>query len=59
MQLIENLREFLNGKKSYILGTALFVIGGLKAIGIEVDESVLVILGGLLGVSLRAGINKV
>ncbi len=58
MKLLKKLRISLDGKKSYILGAALFVVGGLKAIGIEVDESVLVILGGLLGVSLRAGMNK-
>lgn len=56
---MKKLQYFLEGKKSYIVSALIFVLGGLQALGVEVPSEVYAILGGLLGVSLRAGISKV
>ena len=52
--------EFLKGKKTYIIGGAVVVLGFLQGFDVfTVPEAVWPILGGLFGLSLRAGVNKV
>ncbi len=50
--------EFLKGKKTYIIATATFVLGGLTALGVAVPPWAYSLLaaGGLT--SLRAGMNR-
>ena len=56
---MKKLVNFLSGKKSYIVSVVIFVLGGLQAVGVPVPNEVYVVLGGLLGVSLRQAIKKV
>jgi len=57
--MFNKVRDFLDGRKSFIVSAVIFVLGGLQAVGVDVPNEVYAILGGLLGASLRAGINKV
>lgn len=53
------MRNYLDGKKAYLVSAVIFIVGGLKALGYEIPEEVVVMLLGALGASLRAGISKV
>ena len=53
------MKNFLSGKKTYLVGAVIFILGGLQALGVNVPSEVYAILGSLMGVSLRAGISKV
>ena len=58
---MDKIISFLDGKKSYIGGTIVFIAGGLKAIGV-IDDSVfqiMISIGGAISVwGLRAAIKK-
>lgn len=58
MKLFNNVRNFLDGKKTYLVSAVIFVLAGLQALGVEVPNEVYAILGSVLGVTLRAGIRK-
>lgn len=59
MKLLTTAQNKLEGKKTYIVSFVIFVLGGLQALGVPVPDEAYVILGGLLGVTLRVGISKV
>lgn len=52
------LVNFLKGKKTYIVGTVVFILGGLQAIGVEVPAEAFTLLGALGLWTLRAGVSK-
>lgn len=58
---VNKILKFLSGKKSYIIGAAVFVLAGLQAIG-KIDEAtaqkVMRVLEGAFAFSLRAAIAK-
>lgn len=56
---MNKLRNFFDGKKAYITSAVIFIVGGLKALGYEIPDEIVVMLLGLLGASLRSGISKV
>lgn len=57
---MEKLINWLKGKKSYIIAIATTVLGLLQGLGFLVlPEWTWIILVGLFGASLRAGVNKV
>lgn len=58
MQTVNQVREFLKGKKTYMVVAVTFVLGGLQACGVDVPEAVYVLLGALGLGTLRAGVNK-
>ena len=49
---------FLSGKKTYLIGAIVFVIGGLEALGVKIPPELLTLLGGLGLLSLRAAVAK-
>lgn len=52
---------FLSGYKTYIFAVVLFVIGGFLYLGIITTEqanSFAIMVGGVLGVTLRSAISK-
>jgi len=52
--------EYLKGKKTYIVAVGIAALGVLQGLDVfTVPEAVWPILGGLFGVTLRAGVNKV
>lgn len=53
-----SITALLSGKKTYIIGAIIFVIGGLQALGIQIPADVLTLLGSLGLLSLRASIAK-
>lgn len=55
---MKKLQKFLSGKKSYLVSVVIFVLGGLQALGVEVPQEAYVMLGGLLGVTLRRAVSK-
>jgi len=57
--MINKIKSFLAGKKSYLISAVIFVLGGLQSLGVDVPTEVYTMLGGLLGGSLRAGLNKI
>lgn len=56
--MYSKVKTALSGKKSYLVSSVIFVLGGLQALGVQVPNEVYALLGGLLGVTLRAGIAK-
>lgn len=56
---MNKVRNFLEGKKSYITAVVIFVVGGLKALGYDVPEGVIEMLFAVLGITIRLGISKV
>jgi len=50
--------KFLSGKKTYIIGTLVFILGGLQALGYDVPSDVFSFLGGLGLITLRSAIVK-
>lgn len=52
------LLKFLQGKKSYLVALAIFVVGGLEALGYPVADGVFAILTGLGLYSLRDAIKN-
>lgn len=50
--------EFIDGKKTYITAIAVFVCGGLMALGVEIPEFVWVVLGALGLTGVRSALNK-
>ena len=46
----------MKGYKTYLLTTALFVLGGLSALGLDVPKEVFIMLGAAGAFSLRAAI---
>ena len=52
------MQEFLKGKKTIITGIIIFIVGGLRASGVDIPEGVIEALVGVLGISLRLGIKK-
>ena len=49
----------LSGKKTYAAMAAIFVCGGLQALGVEIPDYVWQMLGATGGLSLRLAIAKV
>lgn len=59
---METVKLKLEGKKTYISVILLFVLGGLKAIGVIDDnlyEGLLPIIGGLTAFGIRSALNRV
>lgn len=57
---MNELIEWLKGKKSYIVAGIMIVLGVLQGFGFFIlPEWAWVILTGLLGASLRASVNKI
>lgn len=51
--------DFLHGKKTYLVGFTIFILGGLEALGYaDVTAQVYTLLTGLGLVTLRAGVAK-
>ena len=53
--------KFLSGKKTYILGVLIAVIGilaGSSTISMEAAEQIIIILLGLMGITLRQAVSK-
>lgn len=51
----------LKGYKTYIIGALIFIVGGLMAVHIipkDLGELIIIFLGGLGGIALRAGIKN-
>ena len=59
MEKLVKFKDFLAGKKSYIVAAVAFVVGGLQAIGYPIPEGVMTILVALGLVTVRAGVAKV
>lgn len=55
---MQTLIAFLKGKKTYIIGAIIFVLGGFQALGYKIPAEVFTFLGSLGLVSLRAGMAK-
>lgn len=55
---MSSIRSFLYGKKTYIIGAVVFILGGLSALGIQIPTEVYALLGGLGLTTLRAGVGK-
>lgn len=51
---MKKLTKLLKGKKTYIVGLALFIVGGLKALGYDIPDEVLIFLNGGGLIALRA-----
>ncbi len=57
----DNMRaiiQWLDGKKTYIIYGVTFILGGLKALGIEVPVWLLGMLASLGLITMRAGVTK-
>lgn len=50
--------NLLKGKKTYIVGTIVFILGGLQAIGFHIPPELFTFLGGLGLWTMRAGITN-
>ncbi len=53
--------DFWNGKKTYVIGVILFVLGGLKAVGVldsQTYDLIFKVLVGLGLITLRKGIKN-
>ena len=57
--MFNKIRNSLDGRKSYLVSGIIFIVGGLKALGYEIPDEVVVMLLGVLGGTLRAGISKI
>lgn len=49
---------FLQGKKTYLIAAAAFIIGGLQALGVDIPAWIYTMLGSLGLGALRAGVAK-
>lgn len=56
---MQSIKTFLAGKKTYIVGFIVFVLGGLQALHVTIPSEVFSILGGLGLISLRASISNI
>ena len=56
---MNKLRTFLDGKKTYLIGATIFVLGGLRALGYEIPNEVVEMLFAIMGITIRLGIEKV
>ena len=53
-KVMKSLRKFFEGKKTYIVGAIVFVLGGLQALGYPVPEELYALFGALGLITLRA-----
>jgi hypothetical protein len=56
--MFQQIKDFVDGKKTYIIGAILFVTGGLQALGYVVPEWVYAVEVSLGLGALRAGVSK-
>jgi len=56
--MISRIRDFFQGKKTYLVAVTTFILGGLAACGYEVPVWVYPLLGALGLTTLRAGVDK-
>ena len=52
------MKKWLEGKKTYFCAGILFIVGGLRAIGIEIPDEVFALLGAAGFASMKAGIER-
>ena len=55
---MDKLLAVLDGKKSYLVMTGVFIAGGLQALGYQIPEWVWTMLGGAGLGAVRAAIGK-
>ena len=54
-----NIRKWLEGKKSYVTVAAAVVVAGVQVFaGVEIPEFVWMALAGILGITYKAGQNR-
>lgn len=55
---MNTIRDWLKGKKSYIVAAGIFIVGGLRASGVEIPEWIFGALAAAGLAAIRAGIQK-
>ena len=62
-KFLQQLDEFVNGKKTYLAGLCLAIYGVVKAFGVEItpeqDMAIIALLGALLSVGLGHKLDKI
>ncbi len=49
----------LTGYRTYLVGAVIFVLGGLKALGVfDTPDSVLIMLGAIGGITMRSAVKR-
>lgn len=55
---MQNILNFIDGKKTYITGVILFVLGGLTAVGVEIPTYVYEMLAAFGIVAAKSALTK-
>lgn len=55
--MLNNINAFFVGKRTYLIGFVVFILGGLQALGYHIPSDVYALLGGAGAMSLRAAIK--